>query len=246
VPKNNNFIERSILRVLSLLKESVFSDEYALKKGLLQRISPKIKLALFLLFIIQILLAKDIIILLYLYIASLVLAYFSKINLGFFLKRTLVFIPLFSLFIAMPALFSFATPGEALVAFKIAGLNMVITRQGLHGAGLFIMRVTDSVSFAALLSITTRHFELLRALRVFKIPQVFVMTLGMCYRYIFLFVEIVENMYLAIKSRTGSRMHYKKGQRIVSWNIACLWVRSCKLNQDVYKAMLSRGYKGEA
>ena len=102
-----------------------------------------------------------------------------------------------------------------------------------------------SVSFVVLLSITTRHFELLKVLRIFKIPQVFVMTLGMCYRYIFLFIGIIENTYLAIKSRVGTRIHPKRGQRIVASNIASLWQRSYRLNEDVYQAMLSRGYNGE-
>ena len=243
--KNNNFIERSIMGVLSFLKESAFSDEYALKKGFLQSVDSRFKIGIFLFFIIQILFVKDIVILLGIYAISILLACFSRINLGFFLKRTWVFIPLFALFIAFPALFSIVTPGEALIVFKILGFKLIITRQGLYGAALFITRVVTSVSFVVLLSITTRHFELLRALRIFKIPQVFVMTLGMCYRYIFLFVEIVEHTYLAIKSRVGAKMHYKKGQHIVAWNIAYLWTRSYQLNEDVYKAMLSRGYRGE-
>jgi energy-coupling factor transporter transmembrane protein EcfT len=68
----------------------------------------------------------------------------------------------------------------------------------------------------------------------------------MCYRYVYLFVEIIENTYLAIKSRCGTSVHYQKGQGIVAWNIAFLWARSYQLNEDVYKAMLSRGYGGEA
>jgi len=231
--------------VLYFLKESVFSDEYALKKGFLQSINPRVKTALFLFLIIGILFVKYIFILFYIYISCLTLAFLSKINMWFFLKRTWVFIPLFAFFIAIPALFSIVTPGEALVIFKIAGFELTITHQGLSGVALFVMRVVTSVSFAVLLSITTRHFELLKTLRIFKIPQVFVMALGMCYRYIFLFVEVVEYAYLAIKSRVGVRMHYKKGQHIVTWNIAYLWTRSYQLNEDVYKAMLSRGYRGE-
>ena len=157
-----------------------------------------------------------------------------------------MFIPLFSLFIALPAIFSIFTPGEHLATLKLAGLKLIITRQGLYGAALLVTRVATSVSFVVLLSITTKHFELLKVLRIFRIPQVFVMTLGMCYRYIFLFVGIIENTCLAIKSRIGTKIHYKKGQRIVAFNIACLWQRSCQLNEDVYSAMLSRGYKGEA
>jgi cobalt/nickel transport system permease protein len=242
---NSNFIERSILSALSFLKESIFADEYALRTGLLQSLDPRIKAVTFLLFITQVILTKNILILLCLYALCLLLAYLSKINLGFFLKRTWVFIPLFSLFIAIPALFSIFSPGEALMAIKIAGVNLVMTRQGLSSAELLVIRVVTSVSFVVLLSITTRHFELLKVLRIFGVPQVFVMTVGMCYRYVYLFVEIIENTYTAIKSRIGTRIHYKKGQQVVAWNIGFLWQRSYKLNEDVYKAMLARGYRGE-
>lgn len=245
MPKSGNFIERSIMGSLSFLKESIFADEYACKHGLLQSLDARIKTLTFLIFIAQILFTKNIAVLLSLYALCLLLAAISKINLAFFLKRTWFFIPLFSLFIAIPAVFSVFTPGEILVTLRMAGLNLSITRQGLYGALLFVARVITSVSFAVLLNITTKHFELLRVLRIFKIPQVFVMTLGMCYRYIFLFMEIIENTYLAIKSRIGTRIHYKRGQQVVAGNIAFLWQRSQQLNEDVYKAMLSRGYRGE-
>ncbi len=230
---------------LSFLKESIFADHYASQKGFLQSLDPRVKAITVLLFIIQVLLAKNILVLLCLYAICLLLTYCSRIRLGFFLKRTWVFIPLFSLFIAIPALFSFFSPGQAVITFRILGFIFEITRQGLAGAGLFVMRVITSVSFAVLLSITTRHFELLKVLRIVLIPQIFVMTIGMCYRYVYLFVEILENMYRAIKSRVGLVVHYKKGQKIVAWNIAFLWARSYQLNEDVYKAMLSRGYRGE-
>ena len=86
---------------------------------------------------------------------------------------------------------------------------------------------------------------LLKVLRIFKVPQAFVMTFGMCYRYIYLFIEIIQNTYLAIKSRVGNIHSVKTGQSIVAWNIASLWQRSYQLNEEVYKAMLSRGYRGE-
>jgi len=230
---------------ISFLKGSAFSDEYASKDGFLQSIDPRIKLVTFGVFLLATLFTKSITVAACLYILCLGLTWCSKISMGFFLKRTWIFIPLFSLFIAIPALFSIFSPGEALVSFKIGKLCFVITRQGLFGAALFVTRVVTSVSFAVLLTITTRHFELLKVLRVFKVPQVFVMILGMCYRYIYLFAEVVENTYLAVKSRVGTQMHYKKGQHIVAWNMASLWYRSYMLNEEVYNAMLSRGYAGE-
>ena len=243
--KNGNFIERSILGALSFLKSSVFAEEYALKNGLLQSLDPRIKTLTLLLFIVQTVLAKNIIVLLCLYAFCLLLSFLSKVRLSFFLKRTWFFIPLFSLFIAIPALFSFFTPGEALLSWHTGFLRITITRQGLSSAVLFVARVTTAVSYTILLSITTKHFELLKVLRILKIPQVFVMTVGMCYRYIYLFVEIIENTYLAIKSRVGHVSSLKSGQGVVAWNIASLWQRSYHLNEDVYRAMLSRGYQGE-
>lgn len=243
--KGNNFIERSINGTLSFLKESIFADEYAIKQGFLQSLDPRIKVITFILFLVTILLVKSITLCLCLYAVCLALAYFSNIHIGFFLKRTWIFIPIFSFFIAIPAIFSIFTPGKALFIVNMPGAEIIITHQGLFGAILFVMRVLSSVSFAVLLSITTKHFVLLKVLRIFGIPQIFIMTLGMTYRYIYLFLEVVENTYLAIKSRVGTQLHYKKGQHIVAWNISSLWQRSYYLNEAVYKAMLSRGYTGE-
>jgi cobalt/nickel transport system permease protein len=241
----NNFIERSIMGAFYFLKESIFAEEYAGQKGLLQSLDPRAKAISIFFFIIQAILARSIHVVLGLYAICLILSLLSKINLGFFLKRTWFFIPLFSLLIAVPALFSAFSPGEAVATFKIWRFVFIITRQGVSGAGLFVARVATSVSFAVLLSITTKHFRLLKVLRSLGVPQIFLMTLGMCYRYVFLFVEIIENTYRAIKSRAGIALHYKKGQRIVASTMASLWARSFQMNEEVYKAMLSRGYRGE-
>ncbi len=241
--KSNNFIERSIVGALTFLKDSIFAEEHALRNGFLQSLDPRVKIISFLLFILQALLTGSIQILFFLYTFCLFLALISKINLGFFLKRTWIFIPLFSLFIALPAIFS---PGEPLFTGQILGFMFSITQQGLGAAMIFIMRVITCESFVILLGLTTKHFEQLKALRIFKIPQIFIMVLGVCYRYVYLFVEIIQNTFLAIKSRVGSGVQYQRGQNIVAWNIASLWNRSVGLNEEVYKAMLSRGYQGEA
>lgn len=233
------------MSALSFLKESIFSDEYSRKNGFLQRLDPRLKTISFFFFLVAVLLVKDIKLVIAVYCFSLFLAYASRISLKFFLKRTWIFIPLFSLFIAIPALFNIFTPGEALFILRIWGFKLVITRQGTAGAALFVSRVLASVSLVILLSITTSHTELLKVLRIFKIPQVFVLTVSMCYRYIYLFAEVIENTFRAVKSRVGINIHYKKGQRLVVWNIANLWQKSLKMSEDVYSAMLSRGYTGE-
>jgi len=244
--KSSNFIARSLMSALSFLKDSVFAEEYALRKGFLQSIDPRVKMISFGLFFITAIFLKRAEFLIFLYSLCLALVALSKISLGYFLKRTWVFIPIFSLVIAVPAIFSIFSPGETIATLKTPYCQLVVTRQGLHGAALFVLRVLVGVSYAVVLSLTTPHTTLLRVLRIFKISQIFIMTIGMCYRYIYLFVEIIENTYLSIKSRAGGIAHYKKGQKIIAWNIAYLWQRSYGLSQRVYDAMISRGYAGEA
>ena len=48
-----------------------------------------------------------------------------------------------------------------------------------------------------------------------------------------------------MKSRTGTIIQHKQGQHLVAWNIASLWDRSYKINNDLYNAMISMGYTGQ-
>lgn len=237
----NDFVARSIRGALTFLKDALFAEETASLHGLLQSLDPRAKLAGIFLLLLATMFARTLPVLGMLYLLCLLLAVLSKLQFGFFLVRTWVFIPLFSLAIAIPALFSFVSPGETVAS---AGV-FHITRSGLHAATFFVGRVVVSVSLAVLLSLTTRHTALLKALRAFGVPPLFVMVLGICYRYIYLFVELVENTYRAIRSRTGGRMHHRQGQRLVAWNIGQLWSRSYALNEQVYGAMVSRGFRGE-
>jgi len=236
-----DFIERSMGSALTFFRQALFADETASLPGLLQFLDPRIKAVTLLSFLLLALFTRSLSILALVYLLCLCLAVLSKIPMGSFLIRTWIFIPLFSLLIAVPALFSFVSPGKPVWSVGF----LCITEQGMRAVCFFIGRVITSVSLTVLLSMTTRHFELLKALRAFGVPQVFVMILGISYRYIYLFVEIVENTYRAVKSRVGSNMHYRKGQHLVTWNMACLWKRSYHLNEQVYNAMLSRGFRGE-
>jgi cobalt/nickel transport system permease protein len=241
--KSNSFVERTIIGGLSFLKDAISAQDYALKAGFLQSLDPGAKIITFLLLILQALFSTRISTLFWLYLFCLALAFFSKINLWFFLKRTWIFIPLFSLFIAIPALFG---PGDPWLIVNLAGARLIITRQGSFAAAIFVIRLLTCLSWVVLLGLTTKHFVLLKALRIFGIPQIFIMVLGMTYRYIYLFIGIVQNTYLAIKSRIGCGVKYQPGQEIVAWNIAGLWYRSVGMNEEVYKAMLSRGWSGQA
>ena len=229
----------------SFIKDATLCERNAQRQGFLQSLDPRIKTVTFLLFLITAVSLKSAVLIGLMYFLCLILAFCSGVPMVFFLVRTWVFIPLFSLCIVIPSLFSFVSQGQAIASFHALGIKFIVTRQGLDGAVLFVVRIATSVSLVVLLCLTTRHGDLLKVLRNFKVPQIFVLTVSMCYRYLFLFAVIVENIFMAIKSRVGVIPHHRQGQRVVAWNMANTYNRSTQMSEDVYKAMLSRGYTGE-
>lgn len=223
--KNRNapFAERSLRNTLDFFKEAVFSEEAAGRTGLLQPVDPRIKIAIFILLILVINFVHDIAALIALYAACIVLAAFSRISVLFFIKRVWFFIPLFTLVIAAPAFF---------MGNKFSPV-------------LFIVRVATSVSYAVLLILTTKHDGLIRSLRSLGAPSIFVQTLDMTYRYIFFFVKAFEEMHVGLKSRLVCGLAAGRARKWIASRIAYLFRRSVKMSEEVYMAMVARGYTGE-
>ena len=192
------------------------------------------------LFIVVVGLAHSLWILTIVFVLILIFSLLSRIPPGFFLKRLLLFIPIFAVIIAIPALF--ITPGDPLVNF--AG-KVIITAQGARTAGFLVLRVTDSLSFGLLLILTTPWNNLLVALRWFRMPALIVDILGMTYRYIFLFLHTANSMFLARRSRTIGSFSAGENRRWLTRSLATTMAKSQYLSEEIYQAMLSRGYQGE-
>ena len=113
------------------------------------------------------------------------------------------------------------------------------------GAALFVSRVGVSVSLAVLLVVTTPWADVLKSLRALKVPQVFVLVLSMTYRYIFLFLHTANGILLARKSRVVGRTSGSEQRRWITGTMGNLMSRAFKMSNDVYAAMLARGFGGE-
>src|SRR4030043_478287 len=96
------FLDKTIGEVASLVKNSVFLEEYANRDGILQSIDPRVKVLSIALLLICVSLLKHPFLIIGLYFVILGLAMFSKIPLRFFLLRVWLFLPIFSCFIAIP------------------------------------------------------------------------------------------------------------------------------------------------
>jgi cobalt/nickel transport system permease protein len=116
---------------------------------------------------------------------------------------------------------------------------------GLAGAVVFVARVGVSVSVAVLLVLATPWADLLKSLQSLGVPQVFVLVLSMSYRYIFLFLHAATGMVEARKSRTVGKTSGGEQRRWISGSMGALMNKSFKMSNDVYAAMLARGFTGE-
>jgi cobalt/nickel transport system permease protein len=87
---------------------------------------------------------------------------------------------------------------------------------------------------------------LLKAFRVLRVPQAFVLILGMTYRYIYVLLHATNNIFLARQSRVVGRVSGADNRRWLTASIGTLFAKSYELSDQVYLAMLSRGFRGEA
>jgi cobalt/nickel transport system permease protein len=80
---------------------------------------------------------------------------------------------------------------------------------------------------------------------VLRVPNVFVLVLAMTYRYIFLVLHTANGMFLARKSRIVARTSGKEQRWWIVSSVGVLMSRSFRMSDDVYQAMLARGFHNE-
>jgi cobalt/nickel transport system permease protein len=252
-PSKKSIPSRTIEAFSSFFDESSYAEGYASKRGLLQFVDPRFKLVGMLWLVACVILVNRVEWILAILGVAIILAVASKVRLDYYLKRVWLFIPLFTLIIAVPALFNFIVPGQPLLVLLSRGQSLgplvspwtiSITAQGLQGAVLFVLRTGAAVSIVILLSLTTGWTDLLASLQSLKVPTAFVMILGMTYRYVFVLVGIAQDMSMALKSRT---MRTERGGEVRKWlgaTIGVLFHRSMNMSELVNLSMISRGYDG--
>jgi len=251
------FTQKTIHSILHLTKEALFSEQYSRKAGLLQQFDPRTKLLVSLAVLVTVSFLHLHWLLWTIYLAVLLLALGSRIEFWFFFKRVWLFVPLATGMIALPALLNWVTEGNPVLILHqfqsppqvgqlIFPKTLAISDNGIKSALLFVSRVGISVSIVVLLTLTTAWQKLLRSLRVLGVPQFFVFTLGMTYRYIHLLLSLLLDIHLGKKSRTLRAGPASQEQKWVASRMGYLFKRSHHMGEGVYGAMLSRGFQGEA
>ncbi len=237
------WLEQTLGGITGAIERAVFSERHARLPGLLQQIDPRAKLGMFLAMVLAASLCGSIAVLAVSYAIVLAAARASRIPFDFFVKRVWLGIPFFAGIVVIPSIFF--VPGARLFDLALGPVHIAPSIPGLTGAALFLSRVGTSVSLAVLLVMTTPWADILKSLRALRVPQVFVLILSMTYRYIFLFLHTANGMFLARKSRIVARTTGREQRRWISGSIGNLMSRAFKMSNDVYAAMLARGFTGE-
>ena len=251
-----SFIGRTIEEIFEFIETAFFAESYSRRKGLLQSLDPRVKLISILTLIFATVLVTNLRLLIFVYMLTLLFSYLSKIDILFFIKRVWLFIPIFAGIIAIPMIFNIFFPGDPLISLVYLGPgahlgpfslpdSIYITRQGVNAAVIFTMRVATCVSAVVLLFLTTPQQMLFKSLRSVGVPKIYVLTLGMTYRYIFVLTNLVRDMYVAKRARTIKSRSMFEEQKWVGERIGYTLIRSLDMSEKVHMAMMSRGYNGD-
>ncbi|MBS7249233.1 MAG: cobalt ECF transporter T component CbiQ [Candidatus Freyarchaeota archaeon] len=173
----------------------------------------------------------------------LVLVLISRIPLKLYLAKA-SFIPLFSLIIVLPI--PFIVSGNPLTFIHLYGYTyLTVSFEGLYRAIVFVLRVWVATGSAILLISTTKFSSIVMALRKLGVPEIFASLLLITYRYIFLFAGEALFMVQARNMRSFGKESILQRIRVVGQMIGSLFIRAYERGEQVYYAMLSRGYTGK-
>jgi cobalt/nickel transport system permease protein len=150
--------------------------------------------------------------------------------------------PLLTALTMLPAALNAITPGQPVL--PLWG-GLAITDTGLLVVTRFVLRTLACVTLTLLLMATTRPARLFQALRLLGMPQAFVMMLAMLVRYLAVIARAAEEIHLAKLSRTLAPGTLRQEQAWVAAGMGALFRRTQALGEDVYLAMLARGYTGD-
>ena len=237
--KRTGVIEHTIGDITGTLERALFAEEISARKGLFQSLDARVKIVSVLVLLISVSLSHSLLVIGSIYVLVFIFAWASAIPASFLIKRVWLALPFFTGLIILPALF--ITPGPALLHLP---LGLVITRTGVTAVLFLLFRVSTSVSLTLLLILTTPWNTVLSALSILRVPDVFILILGMTYRYIYLLLHLANDMFLSRKSRVVGRLTTSENQRMMAAVSATLLSKSLNMSSEVYLAMQSRGFRG--
>jgi len=247
------FLERGMDHLAGVIRNGYAQWEFSLQNGLFQRIDARVKVLFLLFFILIVSLKREVLPETCIWFFVFVLTLFSRLNILRVYKRVLLLGFIFGFLVALPAAFNVITKGETILpvlklprpyTFWIYHIptDIGITREGIHAVAMLTLRVINSLSLSFLVLYTTPFQEIIRALKVLKVPDSFLMIITLCYKYIFIFSKTVEEMHLAKKNRIVRELNHAEAREWIADRMAFIFRKARLRCEEVFKAMIGRGF----
>lgn len=247
-----SFVDKGMETISSVLRTGFIQWETASKRGFFQSLDARVKVLFLIVFIIIVSLKKTILSEAAIALFLLGLAMASRLDLIKHYGKILVLTFVFGFLLAWPSAFNIFTPGELIFTlfhfekgYTLGPLaiprEIGITDEGLRRVTMLSLRVMNSLSISLLVFASTPFMEFIRALKMFRVPDVFLMTITLSYKYIFIFAQTVYDMHLAKKSRMTGVESDREARQWVSGRMAFMFRKSQQQCEEVFRAMTARG-----
>ncbi|MEY8000262.1 energy-coupling factor transporter transmembrane component T [Clostridium sp. Mt-5] len=125
------------------------------------------------------------------------------------------------------------------VVMLIPSIIMGNTRNSI----LLILKVVGTIISINTLSYTTSWHDIIKALKKFFIPDIFILVFDITLRYIYILGEFALDMFYSLKLRSVGRNNNKYSS--ISKLMGSLFLKSKEMGDEMYYAMECRGFTGE-
>ncbi|HMK60293.1 MAG TPA: energy-coupling factor transporter transmembrane component T [Dissulfurispiraceae bacterium] len=251
-----SYLEKGIKDFAALFTEGYAQWELSARASLLHDIDARVKIIFLAALTVVISLKRTIMPEAMIFIFIFILALFCRLNLISFYKKVILMGFLFGFLISAPSSLNIIVPGKVVlplivlshpVSFWLFDVPQVIgiTDSGISLVSLLTLRVLNSLSISFLILYTTPFADIIKALKVFRVPDALLVMISMTYKYIFIFAHIVSDMYLAKKARLVRGSSRKEAREWIAGRIAFVFKKTQIECEEVFKAMTARGFSGE-
>jgi cobalt ECF transporter T component CbiQ len=248
------FLEKGIHQLARVIQEGYAHWESSSRNGFLQGLDARVKVISSAFFLVVVSLKRDFTPQVGIFLFILLLFLASRLDVVPLYRRILSIGLLFGVLIPLPSILNLFSTGNLIIPLVqlpreyhlwiySVPATIGVTSEGLNGVFLLTLRVTNSVALTLLILYTTAFPDLIKALRVFRVPESFITVIILSYKYLFAFTCTIEEMHLAKKSRLLGPLAPRQSRMWAAGRLAFLFQRTQRRCEDIFKAMISRGFE---
>ena len=216
--EKNTFINKSTLSILKMLAKFKYSSKYEFNRFKVNAVT-KLVSAILLIILVSLTRSMGFIIIIDVYLL-IIISMLKVEEIKHIIKMAGV-VTIFTFIILLPSIF-------------MGNENNSI---------MLIIKTLTTITIVNIISSITQWNEITKTLKLFFIPDIFILVLDITIKYIIVFGEFSLNMLYALKLRSVGKNKNKSTS--VSGIIGTMFIKSKEMAEEMYGAMECRGFTGE-